>query len=150
MASLDKILDDRELTQSDLEFHCPRKTRDMVAEEIVDEWYLIGRALNVSESKLKSIRSDSKLSGPEEKAVATMDAWADENGEQATILKLVEALYRRKKRSIIDSICREVQRDRPTSAASARDTSSYHGHQTPDTSQKQKYQGNYKSLVIVV
>ena len=126
MASLDKILDDRELTRSDLEFHCPRKTRDMVAEEIVDEWYLIGRALNVSESKLKSIRSDSRLSGPEEKAVATMDAWADENGEQATILKLVEALDRRKKRSIIDSICREVQRDGPTSAGSARDTSNYH------------------------
>ena len=99
----------------------------MVAEEIVDEWYLTGRALNVSESKLKAIKSDSRLSGPEEKAVATMDTWADENGKQATILKLVEALYRRKKRSIIDSICREVQRDRPTSAASARDTvSSYH------------------------
>lgn len=137
---LDEILAVHELTRSDLEFHCPRKTRDMVAGEIVDEWYLTGRALNVSESKLKAIRNDINLSGPEEKAVATIDAWEDENGEQATVLKLVEGLYRRKKRNIIDSLCREVQRHRPTSAATAQDTSG--NHQTPDKNQQQQNRGS--------
>ena len=140
--SLDEILAVHELTRTDLEFHCPRKTRDMVAGEIVDEWYLMGRALNVSESKLKAIRSDINLSGPEEKAVTTIDAWEDENGEQATVLKVVEALNRRKKRSIIDSLCREVRRHRPRSAATTQDASS--NHRTPDMNQQQQNLGKAK------
>ena len=92
LPSLDDILARHDLERKDLLFKCPRKINALVAEATLgDKWNLsVGRALNVSETKLKDIHHD--ISGPEDKAVATMDAWSTEYGERATCLKLIKAL----------------------------------------------------------
>ena len=75
MAAFDGVLSNFDLKQKDLDFKCPRNIIDGISGEIIDEWYLLGRALGVSEGRLKSIRGDLTLSSPEEKAVAVLDAW---------------------------------------------------------------------------
>ena len=92
----------------DLNFECPREIRERIADEIIEEWYFVGRELDVSDKKLKSIRDNSSLTLPKEKAVAVLDAWADEHGSKATCLKLAEALYRRTKTRVIEILCDEV------------------------------------------
>ena len=108
--SLDGILNKYELERKDLDFKCPPGTRDRVADELVDDWRKIGRTLNVSETKLKSIRHDNTFPRPEDKASASLDAWAEEYGESATCLLLAKALYRHKKRNVLEILCKEVQR----------------------------------------
>ena len=76
---------------------------------------MVGRELDVSDKKLKSIRDDCALTLPEKKAAAVLDAWAEEHGRGATCLKLVEALYRRKKTRVIEILCDEVKLDATTS-----------------------------------
>ena len=68
----------------------------------------VGRELDVSDKKLKSIRDDCALTLPEKKAAAVLDAWAEEHGSGATCLKLAEALYRRKKIRVREILCDEV------------------------------------------
>ena len=101
---------------------CPRKIRDKIVATVIDECYLLGRELDVSDQKLTSIRRDSSLTLPEEKAVAVLDAWAEEHGNKATCLKLAEALHRRKKTRVIEILCDEVtqmKRDTTMSGAGA-------------------------------
>ena len=95
-------------SQVDLNFECPREIRDRIADEITDEWYLLGRALDVSDTKLKSIRRDN--STPEEKAVDALDAWAEEYGSGATCLKLEEALKRHMKTGVREILYKEIIR----------------------------------------
>ena len=91
-----------------LDIICPRKIRNRIADEIIDEWDFVGCELDVSDKKLKSIREDSSLTLPEKKTAAVLDAWAEEHESGATCLKLVEALYRRKKIRVIEILCDEV------------------------------------------
>ena len=113
--SLNDVLAQHELEREDLDFKCPQKVRDRIAEELIDEWNLVGRALNVSRPKLRAIHRDIHHPGHEDKAVDMLDAWAEEYGERATCLKLAEALNRRKKRNIIEILCSEVNHMRPGS-----------------------------------
>ena len=98
----------RNLEREDLDIICQRKIRNRIADEIIGEWDLVGRELDVSDKKLKSIREDCALTLPERKAIALLDAWAEEHGNGATCLKLAEALYRRKKTRVIEVLCDEV------------------------------------------
>ena len=121
MASLGRVLNNHHLKRKDLDFKCPRKIRDRIAREIIDEWYLLGRKIGVSLRKLKSIRLGVSFT-PEEKAVAVLDAWADEYGRRATCLMLARALYSRKKISVIEILCEKVRRrknDKSTSGPRA-------------------------------
>ena len=117
---MDHILNQYSLVRKDLDFKCTPKIIIRIAGRIIDEWYFIGRELDVTEKKLTSIRDSSH--SPEEKAVAALDAWADEYGKEATCLKLAEALWRRKKTSVIEILCEKVtpmSRDTTTSGAGA-------------------------------
>ena len=108
------------LERKDLDIKCPRKIRNRIADKIIDEWDLVGRELDVSDKKLKSIREDCALTLPERKAVAVLDAWADEHGSGATCLKLAEALYCRTKTRVIEILCDEVtQMKRKTTMSGA-------------------------------
>ena len=128
------------LERKDLDIKCPRKIRVRIADEIIDEWYLVGRELDVSDKKLMSIRSDNSLT-LEEKAVAVLDAWAEEHGSRATCLRLAEALHRRIKTGVIEILCGEVtqiKRDATTLGAGAATAPQ------PSDNQQQK-QGETKS-----
>ena len=138
-ADLESVLNSHGLVRKYLDFKCPREIRDRIAAEVIDEWYMFGRELKVSQEKLTSTRRDSSLT-PEEKAVDVLDAWAKEHGNTATCLNLAEALYRRKKMSVIDILCDEVKRDATTSGPGSHVAAV--SPQPPDNQQQQ--QGNTK------
>ena len=84
---MDSVLKQFNLERKKLDFRCPRNVRDRIAGELVGDWYLVVRALNVSDSKLNTIRVDNvTLPKPEDKAVAALDAWDAELGSGATCL----------------------------------------------------------------
>ena len=108
---MDSVLKRYNLERKNLDFRCPCDIRDRIACELVDGWYVVGRTLKVSVSKLNSIRVDNvTLLKPEDKAVAALDAWDEEKGSEATCLKLAEALHRHKKTATLEILCQEVNR----------------------------------------
>ena len=100
----------RMASQLDLNFECPREIRDRIAGEIIDEWDLVGRALGVSDAKVKSISGNTNYLTLERKAVAVLDAWAEEHGSGATCLKLEEALKLRKNKRVREILYKEIIR----------------------------------------
>ena len=135
---MDGVLNEHNLERKDLDFKCTPIIRSRIASQIVDEWYFIGRELDVTQEKLSSIRHDNSLyTLPEEKAIATLDAWADEYGKEATCFKLAEALWRRKKTSVIESLCEEVTM---TQSQMSRDTTTSGGADAAVSTQPSDYQ----------
>ena len=107
---MDSVLKRFNLKRKHLDFRCPRNVRDRIAGELIGDWYFVGRTLNVSDSRLNSIRYNHTLPKPEHKAVAALDAWDEEKGSGATCLKLAEALHDHKKINTLEILCQEVNR----------------------------------------
>ena len=107
---MDSVLKRFDLERKLLDFRCPRNIRDRIAGELVGDWYLVVRTLNVSDSRLNSIRDNHTLPKPEDKAVAALDAWGEEKGSEAICLKLAEALHKHKKTTTLEILCEEVNR----------------------------------------
>ena len=110
MADFERILNDYNLERKDLDFKCQRSIILSVSGGIIDEPYLLGGAVGVSEIKLTSIRRNVNIS-PEETPVAVLDAWVEENGCRATCLRLAETLCDRKKINTLEILCEKVKRD---------------------------------------
>ena len=104
-----KVMNKFGLERDDLKFRCPSRVLNSIAGEMIDDWPMVGQALDVSTEKLKSIPQDPSHSSPKQKAVAMLDAWAKEKGREATCLKLAEALYKCKKISTLEKFCEEVK-----------------------------------------
>ena len=139
MADFERVLNSFDLKRKDLDFKCQRSIIDSISGEIIDESYLFGRAVGVSEKRLTSIRGDGNLS-PEEKAVAVLDAWVEEYGCRATCLRLAESLYDRKKNNTLEILCEKVKRD--AAAVKTSESAAVISSQ-PSGSQRQK-QGDTK------
>ena len=100
------------LEKQDLDFHCPPTIGFKIAvrPELIGNWYIIGRTLDVSLGKLDSIRDDHVTRpSPVLKAVGALDAWDVEYGSEATCLKLAEALHHHKIISVLEFLCEEVK-----------------------------------------
>ena len=137
MADFDGILKIYDFERKDLNLKCQRNIRDKIANEIIGDWYLVGRSLDVSDAKLNCIIHDNvTYASPEEKAVVLLDAWAAEYGSKATCLKLAEALFSRSKVHTIEILCAEVKRDSTASAPSTSDAVSK-AHQIQNNQQQQ-------------
>ena len=106
---MDDVLKRFDLEREDLNIKCPRDVINRIAGEIIDEWDMIGRLLEVSYKALKSIPLNHHLHSPEDKAVAMLDAWAEEYGREATCLKLAEVLHERKKTGTLEKFCELVK-----------------------------------------
>ena len=120
-AEMDGVLKTFGLERKNLsDIRCPRDIIDSIAGELIgdSEWYFVARALEVSDKSLKSIHDDHTLTSLERKAVAALDAWAEEKGSEATCLKLAKALHDRKKRSTLESLFKKVKEMKRESAAS--------------------------------
>ena len=138
MADFDGVLKNIDLERKDLNLKCQRNIRDRIADEIIGDWYRVGRTLDVSDAKMNCILHDNvSLTSPADKAVAVLDAWAVEKGSGATCLKLAEALFSHNKVRTIEILCEEVtvKRDSTTSEPS---TSAAVSHQTGDNQQQQQ------------
>ena len=106
---MDGVLKERGLERKDLDIKCPRDIRDSIADEIIVDGYHVGRTLNVSDTRLNSIRRNTSFTEPKDKAVAYLDAWAEEHGSGATCLKLAEALEAHIKTSTLECLCEKVK-----------------------------------------
>ena len=115
---MDGVLKERGLERKDLDIKCPRDIRDSIADEIIVDGYHVGRTLNVSDTRLNSIRRNTSFTEPKDKAVAYLDAWAEEHGSGATCLKLAEALEAHIKTSTLECLCEKVLKVKRESAAS--------------------------------
>ena len=104
-----KVMNKFDLERDDLKFRCPSNILNSIAGEIVDDWNMIGRELDVSTKVLKSIPLNRFLNSPEEQAVAMLDAWAEEKGREATCLKLANVLLKRNKISTLENFCELVK-----------------------------------------
>ena len=131
------------LERKDLDFQCTPAVINRIAGEVLDDYFMIGRELEVSNQTLTSIDlDDTKSTKPELKAVAVLDAWVQEHGRTATCIKLAEVLYRRKKRRAVEILREEVtqiKRDDTITAGSSTAIS-----RRPLESQLQPLEGIYK------
>ena len=105
---MDGILESYGLKRYNLEYKCPGRILNGIAGEIVGDWNMIGRELDVSKKALTICGS---LGSPEEKAIAMFDAWGEEKGRGATCLKLADVLYERKKIDTLEKLCKKVKRE---------------------------------------
>ena len=106
-----KVMNKFGLERDDLNFRCPSTILNSMADEISSDWPMIGPALDVSTEELKSITQDCSHSSPKQKATATLDAWAEKKGREATCLKLAEALHKCKNISTLEKFYEEVKRE---------------------------------------
>ena len=104
-----KVMNKFGLERDDLKFRCPSRVLNSIAGEIIDDWPMVGQALDVSTEELKSIPHSHSHASPKQKAVAMLDAWAKGKGREATCLKLSEALYKCKKISTLEKFCEDVK-----------------------------------------
>ena len=109
--SVVSVLNDLGLERKDLDFLCTPAIINRIAGEVLDDYFMIGRELEVSNKTLTSIDlDDTKSTKPELKAVAVLDSWMQERGRRATCINLAEVLYRRNKRRAVEILCEEVTR----------------------------------------
>ena len=142
MSGLDGVLHNLGLDRTNLNLKCERNIRDRIADEIVGDWYRVGRELNVSDTRLNCILHDNvSLTSPADKAVALLDAWAEEYGSGATCLRLAEALFSRNKIRTIEVLWKEVKRRDSEPSRTSADVSQ---HQPPDKQQQQGLGGKAK------
>ena len=106
-ASLGDILSRYGLERKDLEQTCPESVRLEVAEELSDDWKMVGHYLGFSVRHLNDIQADNTKE--EHRRVALLDSWRQREGTGATYLKLAEAVHRRKRIDLAEMICHSVR-----------------------------------------
>ena len=109
---LDDVLNGYPLEKKDLDCQCSKVIILRVANKLVDDWYMTGRALYVDVKKLDSINVDLNLTKPEERSIAMLDVWVEQYGTGATCLKLIDGLLERKKRKLVEIVCKEVVKEK--------------------------------------
>ena len=105
--SLEEFLSRHGLKLTDLDRECPREIRDDIAVELGADWEMIGRCLEFSLDELRDINREN--SSQEMCRVALLDTWNKREGKGATFLKLAGALYRRKRRDIVELLCTKLK-----------------------------------------
>ena len=105
--SLEEILSQHRLKETDLDRECPRDIRNDIAVELGADWEMIGLYLEFSLDELGDIRQ--QHSSQEMCRVALLDVWGKRKGEGATFLKLACAFYRRKRRDLVDLLCTKLK-----------------------------------------
>ena len=107
-ASLDDILSRYGLKRKDLEQKCPTRVRLEMA-QLLDDWQMMGYYLGFNAQKLNDIKLD--YVNEERRRVALLDAWEQKEGEEATYLKLAEALDNRRRADLVEKlICSMITR----------------------------------------
>ena len=104
---LEELLSRHGLRLTDLDRECPREIRDDIAVELGADWEMIGRCLEFSLDELRDLNREN--SSQEMCRVALLDTWNKREGKGATFLKLAGALYRRKRRDIVELLCTKLK-----------------------------------------
>ena len=103
--SLNDILSQYALKEMDLSKMCPREVRNEIASKL-DDWKMIGFSLGFPKEKLTSIGRENETQ--DLCKIALLDFWSKREGEGASYLKLVDALYRRQRRDLVEFLCTKL------------------------------------------
>ena len=101
--SLNDILSQYALKETDLRIKCPREVRNEIAIKL-DDWKMIGYYLGFPKEKLTSIGRENETQ--DLCKVTLLDFWSKREGEGASYLKLADALYRRQRRDLVELLCK--------------------------------------------
>ena len=101
--SLNDILSQYALKETDLSIKCPREVRNEIAIKL-DDWKMIGYSLSFPKEKLTSIDRENETE--DLCKVALLDSWSKREGEGASYLKLADALHRRQRRDLVEYLCK--------------------------------------------
>ena len=111
--SLNDILSQYALKETDLTIKCPREVRNEIAVKFID-WKMIGYSLGFPAEKLTSIGRENETQ--DLCKVALLDSWSKREGEGASYLKLADALYRRQRRDLVEFLCKLLIADKSATA----------------------------------
>jgi hypothetical protein len=100
--SLNDILSQYALNETDLKMKCPQDVRNEIAIKLID-WKMIGYFLGFPAEKLTSIGRENETE--DLCKVALLDSWSKREGEGASCLKLADALHRRQRRDLVEFLC---------------------------------------------
>ena len=101
--SLNDILSQYALKETDLSIKCPREVSNEIAVKLID-WKMIGYSLGFPAEKLTSIGRENETQ--DLCKVALLDSWSKREGEEASYMKLADALYRRQRRDLVEFLCK--------------------------------------------
>ena len=85
---------------------CSREIRNKIAIKIIN-WKNIGRCLGISEEKLVAIECDNR--SEEERRIATLNTWHEQQGYRATYLQLITTLYDQDYRNLAGTLCEMIK-----------------------------------------
>lgn len=85
-----RLLARKGLKREDLQWRTKKEHRDRIAVKLSTDWRSCGAVLGISEEELDAITKDNKWS--RNRRLAMLQKWDAENGEEATYLRLVQAL----------------------------------------------------------
>ena len=108
-STLDDIYSKHELRLNDMTSRCSYPVRVRMATLLVD-WKLIGHYLGFSQLKLHTIQVDPDYESEEQRRLALLETWAEEEGKKATYLKLAEVLYEYGRRDLVEHLCKMIRR----------------------------------------
>ena len=109
LEELEDLLSRHGLERKDLDRRYPAEMRLEIA-QLLDDWKMIGYYLGFNSWKLNDIKIDND--SEEQRRVAVLDAWEQREGEEATYLKLAEALRHRGRADLIEKLCGMIRRVR--------------------------------------
>ena len=105
--SLEEILSRHGLKETDLDRECSREIRCDVAVKFGKDWEMIGCYLGFSSDEIRDMNREN---GSQEMCrVALLDTWSKREGKGATFLKLARALYRPKRRDLVELLCTKLK-----------------------------------------
>lgn len=100
--SLDEILSQYGLKKQDLDKTCLQAIRYEIAIKITN-WKMIGHSLDISCQTLHDIQVENETE--EERRVVLLNTWHKQQGRKATYYRLLCALYHRRRRDLVESLC---------------------------------------------
>ena len=109
LEELEDLLSRHELERKDLDRRYSAEMRLEIV-QLLDDWKMIGYYLGFTSQKINDIKIDND--NEEQRRVAVLDAWEQREGEEATYLKLAEALHHRGRADLIEKLCGMIRRVR--------------------------------------
>ena len=106
---MEDLLSRHGLERKDLGRRYPAEMRLEIA-QLLDDWKMIGYYIGFTSRKLNDIKIDND--NEEQRRVAVLDAWEQREGEEATYIKLAEALHHRGRADLIEKLCVMIRRVR--------------------------------------
>ena len=101
-SSLDDVLSYGGVERKDLQCVCLREVRIRLAVKLAD-WKVFGTFLGFPSERLAAIEAENRTE--DQRKIALLDAWGENDDDKATYFKLIEVLYELNRRDLVRMLC---------------------------------------------